>query len=205
VSASSTIPVLIVSARAIDAEELFDAQRLERLIKEIESSQGVAQAPDGRFGINYEVLGSLAPGHIEAIKNSVRAANCSPIVSERAAASSAADIAQNISDVAGMLRKGPDVAERVRVIIEGTQATGSWWGLSLAMSHDATRALAAVTTADLMAITSALHVFMPSALGIATVITAVGAAFSGWVSVADAGEGVVVKLYMWVVPWVERA
>lgn len=195
--------------RAAGADEVaFNPDDYERTIAAVEGAGAVQRGGDGRFQADWDALIAAAPSDVQRVKDALHAANSNPVAREaEAQAASASDVAKNIKDVADLLKKGPDVAGHVSALVSAnnTHVQRKWWGLRIEMNHEAATSLAAVASGDITSVLGALTVFVPAAAPVSLIVGAIGSALAVWVAGADHGNGVILKLYGYAIPWVTSA
>ena len=197
---------LIRRAQAAAAADLgLQPAMMEALIASVDSA-GAVQRVGALYSIDLEILAQVAPANISLVTAAVQRANSDPLsnppVVAAAAAAAAPSTVDEINKVGAALQKAPSIVSDIQSVIAATTVTAHWWGPTVIMTHAAATALTNVTTGDMLAVLGGISVFIPSAAAVIAMIVAAGAALSVWVKAADHGNGVQVKLYMWVVPWV---
>lgn len=201
-----TVPYQQIAAGAGDTSNALQIERLNKIIQMVDGAQGVSLNKDV-FEVNELVLDTLRPGDRDLVTAAVARANVDPLVAlDRKQTVSGAGFdfdEKKIKETAKKLGWAKEVVERFKTLFEGASAKTNWWGVTITLTQDAGSALAQLVGPDLMGSLGMLAPFVPQAAAVLAVVAVVGMVLSEWINNSNGKNGVVVKLVMWVVPWVE--
>jgi hypothetical protein len=135
-----------------------------------------------------------------AIKNSNAAAVQTP-----SAASGQHTTADTLLDIINAAMKGLPIisatATDIETIEQGAKATLHWWGWTVELTNDGSKALDKLFNNDLGGLSAILAALTPISAPLAAVAAILGAITTGlsaWIETENKGNGVTLKGYLWI-------